>query len=421
MLDEEKYKDHGIDNIGMGNGITITTGFDVSAQLPLDARTVVKTIADLHAMPAEYVYMGLLVYVLEDNKLYQWKEVLQEDRTYKIGWGPIEAEVSAVELEHFKEHPAGEEDLWKITEEIDFENTPVLMMQKNKENFFPIVHEDYIYVGKEGDTLISKYQPRIDETLIGIDSNGDGSVVGAIGSLNTKMDDTIAEFREEITNTLNQLKNDVKKMQDDTQKTMDQLKADTEADFEVVKQEMQDDLAEMNRLFDEKMDEINDQMDILASQIESRVDQMLKDVDNSIMSDADVADFMRQINANLDAIDGNSTIAITASFETYSSVVRVDTAVSEVSIAGLGVTVNSRDKLFVHVNSVYLIEDVDYRLDTSAQKIICLTGTWNSYNIPGCEFSFDLIKKVNIGDSSVDGPSVDSSSIDEINNIINLL
>lgn len=377
-FNESKYKEYGINNVGMGDGITITTGFYVSAQFPLDTRTVVKTIADLHAIPMDVVYMGLLVYVIEDNKLYQWKEVLQEDKTYKIGWGTIEAEISAVELDYFKEHP------------IDFENTPALMMQKNKDNFFPIVHENYIYVDKEGKTLANKYQTIVDKSL----TTTDKTIVGSVNELNTKMDDTIAEFREEIDDTLAELRQNVKNMQDQTAADMNQLKADTEADFAAMKKEMQDNLDEMNRVFEEKMAEINAEMDALEAQIEGRVDQMLKDIDNSILTDSEVNKLMEQINANLRALGegGNGTIA--ASFETYSSVVRVDTAVSEVSIAGLGVTISPSDKLFVHVNSVYLVENVDYRIDTSARKIICLTGTWNNYNVPGCEFSFDLIKKV---------------------------
>ena len=412
--DRDRYEPYGVNNIGRGAGITITTGFDVSAQMPLDARTVVETLADLYAMPQDVIYMGLLVYVIEDNKLYQWKEVLQDDKTYEIGWGPIEAEVSAVELDYFKY----DNELLEITDEIDFENTPVLMMQKNKDNFFPIVHEDYIYVDKEGETLANKYQTIVDERL----ATTDKTIAGSVNELNTKMDDTIADFREEIDDTLAELRQNVKNMQDqtaadmaqlkadteatmaqlktDTEATMAQLKADTEADFAAMKQEMQDNLDEMNRVLDETMAEINAEMDALEVQIESRVDQMLKDVDNSILSDLAVNNFMEQINANLRALDGDGNVGggsssiMTTSFETYSSIVRVNTAVSEVSIAGLGVTIDSSDKLFVHVNSVYLIENVDYRIDTTSQKIICLTGTWNSYNIPGCEFSFDLIKKV---------------------------
>lgn len=315
-FDESKYKEHGINNIGRGNGITITTGFDVSAQLPLDSRTVVKTIADLHAIPMDVVYIGLLVYVIEDNKLYQWKEVLQEDKTKKIGWGTIEAEVSAVELDYFKEHP------------IDFKNTPALMMQKNKDNFFPIVHEDYIYVDEKGKTLASKYQTIVDESL----ATTNKTIAGSVNELNTKMNDTIAEFRDEMDDTLTDLRQNVKNMQDqtaadmsklkvdteatmsklkadteatmsklktDTEATMSKLKTDTEADFAEMKQEMQDNLNEMDKVFDETMAEINAEMDALEAQIENRVDQMLQDVDNSILTDAAVNNFMERINANL--------------------------------------------------------------------------------------------------------------------------
>lgn len=316
--DRDRYEPYGVNNIGRGTGITITTGFDVSAQLPLDARTVVETLADLHAMPQDVIYMGLLVYVIEDNKLYQWKEVLQDDKTYEIGWGPIEAEVSAVELDYFKEG----NELLEITDEIDFENTPVLMMQKNKDNFFPIVHEDYIYVDKAGETLADKYQTIYDETL---PEDSDKTIVGSINRLDIKMEETLTEFREEITATLQKLKDDVAQMQQDVKDTMDQLEADIIADMNALQkdledmiaakqeemeniiadmeQEMEDKMAFMDSEFDRLMKEINAKIAALEQSVEDRVDQMLRDVDNSIISDYQVTDFMTQIRANLAALN----------------------------------------------------------------------------------------------------------------------
>ena len=317
-FNENRYDEYGIKNFGVGSGITITSGFDVAAQLPLDSRTVVKTYEDLMLMPKDIIYMGLLVYVLEDNKLYQWKEVLQEDKSYKIGWGPIEAEVSAVELDYFKEElPEGEEGLLKITDEIDFDNTPPLMMQKNKDNFFPIVHEDYLYVENEGKTLSDKYQTIYDETL---PEDSDKTIVGSINRLDTKMEETLAEFREEITTTLQKLKDDVAQMQQDVQATMDQLEADIIAEMDALQKdledmiaakqkemediiaamekEMEDKMAFMDSEFERLMNEINAKIAALEQSVEDRVDQMLRDVDNSILSDLQVNNFMEQINAN---------------------------------------------------------------------------------------------------------------------------
>ena len=381
--DRDKYEPYGVNNIGRGAGITITTGFDVSAQMPLDARTVVETLADLYAMPQDVIYMGLLVYVIEDNKLYQWKEVLQDDKTYEIGWGPIEAEVSAVELDSFKD-------------EIDFKDTPSLMMQKNKDDFFPITHEKFVY-NEKGESLFEELKEYQKKDL-SADENGEKletemqTIVGAINELNSKMEDTIEDFENRINQTITDLNKSVQDMQDKTNADMAEMKANLQAEIDKVLADLEAKSKEMDQEFADLLAEVDRQVTELQDKIQSDIDQMLQDVDNSILSDGQVKDLMDQINANINAIDGYGVVA--ASFETYSSVVVVDTAVSEVSIAGLGVTVNSGDKLFVHVNSIYLVENVDYRINASAQKIVCLTGTWNSYGIPGCEFSFDLIKKV---------------------------
>lgn len=394
-FNETIYKPYGIDNIGMGNGITITTGFDVSAQLPLDTRTVVKTIDDLYAIPMDVIYMGLLVYVIDENKLYQWKRVLQEDKTEKIEWGPIEAEVSAVELDSFKKENI-EEGLLKITDEIDFENTPALIMQKNKDDFFPITHEKFVY-NEKGESLFEELKEYQKKDL-SADENGEKletemqTIVGAINELNSKMDDTIEDFENRINQTIEDLNASVDQMQKETSEDMAEMKANLQAEIDKVLADLEAKSEEMDQEFADLLAEVNRQVTELQDKVQDDIDQMLQDVDNSILSDAQVKDLMDQINANINAIDGNGVVA--ASFETYSSVVVVDTAVSEVSIADLGAAVNSGDKLFVHMNSVYLVENVDYRIDANSQKIICLTGTWNSYNIPGCEFAFDLIKKV---------------------------
>ena len=348
MSENSKYK--------FGNGISITTGFDVATQLPLDSRTVVQTQVDLESISDDIKYEGLLVFVVDQNKLYQWKQELLEDGTYTpdYRWGPIESEISAKKIEDVGE--------------LDLDNIKSLQMQKNKVNFFPITHEKFV-LNERGETLIDD-----------------------LNKINSKLDETIEEFKDTINQTIEDLNQSVTDMQNQTATDMEAMKSNLQTEINKVLKDLDTKSKEMDEEFAELLAKVDKQVSDLQEKIQDDVNQMLQDVDNSILSDGQIIDLMDQINANIAAIDGNGIMA--ASFETYSSVVVVDTAVSEVSIAGLGVAVGSSDKLFVHINSVYLVENVDYRIDANSQKIVCLTGEWNSHNIPGCEFAFDLIKKI---------------------------
>lgn len=376
MSENSKYK--------FGNGISITTGFDVATQLPLDSRTVVQTQADLESISDDIKYEGLLVFVVDQNKLYQWKQELLEDGTYTpdYRWGPIESEISAKKIEDISE--------------LDLDNIKSLQMQKNKVNFFPITHEKFIY-NEKGETLFEELKEYQKKDL-SAEEGGEKletemqTIVGAINELNSKMDDTIEDFEKKINQTIEELNANVDKMQKETSADMEAMKSNLQTEINKVLADLDAKSKEMDEEFAELLRKVNKQVSDLQENIQDDINQMLQDVDNSILSDGQIIDLMDQINANIAAIDGNGIMA--ASFETYSSVVVVDTAVSEVSIAGLGVAVGSSDKLFVHVNSVYLVENVDYRIDANSQKIVCLTGEWNSHNIPGCEFAFDLIKKI---------------------------
>lgn len=296
-FDETIYKPYGIDNIGMGEGITITTGFDVSAQLPLDTRTVVKTIADLHAIPQDVIYMGLLVYVIEDNKLYQWKRVLQEDKTEKIEWGPIEAEVSAIELDSFKEENI-EEGLLKITDEIDFENTPALMMQKNKDNFFPITHKEFVY-NNEGVSLAEELNEYQKKELAAKEADKllteNKTIIGAINELSASLDNAISDFRDEMSTTIQDSKDAIAQMKAENEAAMNQMKAELDADIK----EVLDNL-------DKKAEELDNTITNLEASTKERIDAMLQDVDNSILSDLQVESLMNQINANLSLLGINN-------------------------------------------------------------------------------------------------------------------
>lgn len=282
MSDEVVKDDYGLDDIGMGKGIRITTGFDLATQLPLDSRIVVKNMTDLRAMPKDKIYLGLLVHVVEDNKLYQWKYNLNEDGelSEEPDWGPIEAEVSTKDISDLSE--------------IDFVNTPSLQLQKNKNNFFPIVHEKYVY-DDSTTTLPNKYQTKIDESL----KTTNQTIVGSINELNTKMEDTIADFEKQIQDTIDELNKSVTDMQTKTEADMKKMKEDLQKEIDGMLEDLNQKSQDMDKAFEDLLADINTQIENLQDKIQDDIDQMLQDTDNIIISDNEIIDLMAKINKNL--------------------------------------------------------------------------------------------------------------------------
>ena len=56
-----------------GKGISVGSGFDLGANLPLDNRTIQATLSDRDAMPTIQLVEGLIVYVKENKTLYVLK------------------------------------------------------------------------------------------------------------------------------------------------------------------------------------------------------------------------------------------------------------------------------------------------------------------------------------------------------------
>ena len=364
MSDETKNSQFGI-----GQGITITTGFDVATQKPLDSRTVVHDLDELGSMPAGMIYLGLTVFVISENKLYQRKYRVDEDGIFirddngniEEEWGPIESEISPKDIE--------------ALEEIDFEGAPNYLLQKNKKDFFPLTHESAVFVeykeiSYDGDNNVvygnkingkkisDKYQTIVEPTLKTLNK----TIPGAINEVNDYLDEKLKVFNDKLAEKLNEIDKQV--------------------------QRAENSIAQAEENMQDKLDQVEED-------INDRVDQMLQNIDNVILSDTQVNDLMEQINMNIALIDSDGSMAtMMASFKSYNSHVTVNTPVTEVSLASLGVTVTSNDKLFVHINSVYLTEDVDYVINYTSQKIENITNTpWNAYSIAGCEIAFDLIKK----------------------------
>lgn len=288
MSENSKYK--------FGNGISITTGFDVSTQLPLDSRSVVQTQADLESISDSIKYEGLLVFVVDQNKLYQWKQELLEDGTYTpdYRWGPIESEISAKKIEN-------------VEEELDLDNIKSLQMQKNKVNFFPITHEKFIY-NEKGETLFEELKEYQKKDLAA-EEGGEKletemqTIVGAINELNSKMDETIEDFEIRINQTIEDLNQSVADMQAQTAEDMAEMKANLQAEIDKVLADLDAKSKEMDQEFTDLLAEVNRQVTELQDKIQGDIDQMLQDVDNSILSDLQVTNLMDQINANIAAID----------------------------------------------------------------------------------------------------------------------
>lgn len=70
-----------------GKGISVGSGFDLGANLPLDNRTVQATLADRDSMPTIQLVEGLIVYVKENKTLYVLKS-FDADGSNRV-WEPL--------------------------------------------------------------------------------------------------------------------------------------------------------------------------------------------------------------------------------------------------------------------------------------------------------------------------------------------
>ena len=269
---------------GLGKGITVTAGFDVAAQIPLDARTVVDDLTALNNIPRDITYLGLTVFVVSENKVYQWKTVTADDGSNYIGWGPIDSEIGTKEI--------------SFLTEIDFKNTPSLLLQKNKKDFFPIVHEKYVY-DDSGKSIPSRYQLKTDNAL----KTTSKTITGAVNEINTKMTDAISKFEEDIQDTLDNLDKEVEQMKTDTQKTMDDLETEINTTMSSMQTNMQNKMNQMDTTFSNKMKEIDKKIDGLEDEIAAEIAGITGNVSNVIIATEQINDFMEQIQANITALN----------------------------------------------------------------------------------------------------------------------
>ena len=99
---------------------------------------------------------------------------------------------------------------------------------------------------------------------------------------------------------------------------------------------------------------------------------------------------------------GSETTIVSADVVCIQDIVTVNSAVTEVSLEGLGVAVTPNDKLLVHFNSVYLMEGVDYNIDYGSNKITVIGDVpWNESSIENSVFSLELFTNVEDTDGAV--------------------
>ena len=156
-----------------GKGIPLASGFDLGAKIPLDARTVVNTIEERDAhVTNNRVYVGMRVFVSNENKEYLWNGTdweLVPNKTY------VDDAVANVKID--------EEQLanYATKDEIPTKTSQLT----NDSNF---TTESYVtdainnasLGGGEGASIdLSVYQTKVDANLVTTDK----TIVGAINEL----------------------------------------------------------------------------------------------------------------------------------------------------------------------------------------------------------------------------------------------
>ena len=159
-----------------GKGIPLASGFDLGAKIPLDARTVVNTIEERDAhVTNNRVYVGMRVFVSNENKEYLWNGTdweLVPNKTY------VDDAVANVKID--------EEQLanYATKDEIPTKTSQLT----NDSNF---TTESYVtdainnasVGGGEGASIdLSVYQTKVDANLVTTDK----TIVGAINELDVE-------------------------------------------------------------------------------------------------------------------------------------------------------------------------------------------------------------------------------------------
>lgn len=214
-----------------GKGISVGSGFDLGANLPLDNRTIQASIADRDAMPTIQLVEGLIVYVKENKTAYILKS-FDEDSSNRV-WETL-ATGTVVEIINSLESDrtdaalsaAQGKALKTLVDELRSSVTSALDYKGTKDTYEELPSEG----NKKGDVwnVVAAHET----TPAGTNYAWDGTqwdplggtidlsgyytksqVDGAISEVKTELEATDTDLQEQITTVTNQLNNKVDKVE----------------------------------------------------------------------------------------------------------------------------------------------------------------------------------------------------------------
>lgn len=254
-------------SIDFGNGITITSSFDMTAQKPLDSRMKVDTYSDLAKIPNSYV--GLTVFVTSEGKLYIKRSASE--------WKIVDGEVTTKSMTSAQ------------VKNLNFGNIPAYMLQKEEKNFFPIISESHIYDSSKKTPISSSLQTT------------NKTIAGAINEVNSKLATEIDNFKKTSQAELDKLTGMVNGAQDelDTKMTeIDKQMATLQKQITDAEKELSDTIEEVKK---DAKEQIDKEVTTIKEDVEAEISAITNNVSNVILTTKEINDFMKQINANLTA------------------------------------------------------------------------------------------------------------------------
>lgn len=114
--------------MSIGKGIKLSTGFDLNSQSPLDNREVFETIEERDSLPSINLYEGLMCYVKETKKNYQyvdgiWSVFNSGDGIERIAYGDTEPTSEEILLWIDTSEDNGNENSLSDTLALEIKNT----------------------------------------------------------------------------------------------------------------------------------------------------------------------------------------------------------------------------------------------------------------------------------------------------------
>lgn len=214
-----------------GKGISVGSGFDLGANLPLDNRTIQASIADRDAMPTIQLVEGLIVYVKENKTAYILKS-FDEDGSNRV-WETL-ATGTVVEIINSLESDrtdaalsaAQGKALKTLVDELRSSVASALDYKGTKDTYEELPSEG----NKKGDVwnVVAAHEitpagtnyawdgTQWDPLGGTIDLSGyytKSQVDGAISEVKTELEATDTDLQEQITTVTNQLNNKVDKVE----------------------------------------------------------------------------------------------------------------------------------------------------------------------------------------------------------------